>query len=167
MSVFQFAQLERRVAALEAASAASLRFGRVTEICRDEKKRGKVRVQLRDGQSVVSHTISTLQKRVLKDQDIELPDIGEPVACLFSGQGCEEGVILGAYYSEREKAPDQPPTHVYRKFKDGAEMFFDREEHNFQMTFPSGTTFRIVVGPNELIMDDKGIRIEGPRIDLN
>ncbi len=164
---FDFATLERRVAALEAAQTGSLRFGRVVEVCRDEKRRGKVRVQFRDGQGMVSHTISPLQKRVLKDQDIELPDIGEPVACLFSGQGCEEGVLLGAYYSEREKAPDQPPTHVYRKFKDGAEMFFDREEHTFQMTFPPGTTFRIAVGPNELVMDDAGIRISGPRIDLN
>lgn len=91
MAGFDFASLERRVSALEARQPASLRFGRVTEI-----DGGKCRVQLRDGQDVVTRKISTVQRRVLKDQDICMPDIGEPVACLVSGQGEEEGVVLGA-----------------------------------------------------------------------
>lgn len=164
---FEFATLERRISALEAAQSCSLRFGRVVEICEDEKKRGKVRVQLRDGQSMVSHTISTVQKRVLKDQDIQLPDINEPVVCLFSGQGCEEGVVLGAYYSEREKAPEQPPSHMYKKFNDGAEMYYDREGHEMKIVLPAGSRLYLECGPNTVEMDDSGIRIKGPRIDLN
>lgn len=124
MAGFDFAALERRVAALEARQAASLRFGRVTGV-----DGGKCRVQLRDGQGVVSQPLSTVQRRVLKDQDICMPDIGEPVACLVSGQGCEEGVVLGAYYNAREQAPGQPASHDYRRYEDGTEIFYDRARH--------------------------------------
>ena len=124
MAGFDFAALERRVAALEARQAASLRFGRVTGV-----DGGKCRVQLRDGQGVVSQPMSTVQRRVLRDQDICMPDIGEPVACLVSGQGCEEGVVLGAYYNSREQAPGQPASHDYRRYEDGTEIFYDRAQH--------------------------------------
>ncbi len=121
---FDYASLERRIAALERAQPASLRFGRVTSV-----NGGKVRVQFGDGQGVVSHEISTLQRRVLKDQGITMPDAGEPVACLFSGQGCEQGVMLGAYYNGREAAPELPSTHDYRRYEDGTEIWYDRVNH--------------------------------------
>lgn len=163
---FNFAALERRVAALEAASPASLRFGRVTEICSGEKG-GKVRVQLRDGQSMVSHTISTLQKRVLKDQDIEMPDIGEPVACLFSGQGHEEGVVLGAYYNKRERDPGQPPAHDYKRYVDGTQMHYDREAHEFILDVNSGGRILLRVGSSHIEITARRVLIQSPLVDIN
>ena len=124
MKNFDLAALERRVSALESAAPASLRFGRVTEVTG-----GKARVQMADAQDVVSHTISTLQPRVLRDQVYHMPDIGEPVACLFSGQGHEEGVVLGAYYNGQEANPDQPAGRNYHRYEDGTEVFYDRESH--------------------------------------
>lgn len=121
---FDYAALERRIAALEASQNASLRFGRVVSVAG-----GKARVQLPDGQGVVSYELSTLQARVLQDQDIKMPDVGEPVACLFSGQGHEQGVILGAYYNGREAAPDVPAGQDYHRYADGTELWYDREAH--------------------------------------
>lgn len=121
---FDYAALERRIAALEAALPASLRFGRVTSV-----SGGKARVQFTDGQNVVSYELSTIQPRVLKDQDIKMPDVGEPVACLFSGQGHEQGVILGAYYNAREAAPDVPAGQDFHRYADGTELWYDREAH--------------------------------------
>ena len=88
--MFDAAALERRVAALESRAAASLRFGRVTGI-----EGGQARVELPDGDGVVSCTLPTVQRRVLKDQEIKMPDVGEPVAVLCSGQsqGQEDGVL--------------------------------------------------------------------------
>lgn len=122
--MFDFAALERRVAALESSQTASLRFGRVTGV-----NGVKVRVEMPDGQNVNSFEIPTVQKRVLKDQDIEMPDIGEPVACLFSGQGCEQGVMLGAYYNGQEGDPGQPSHMDYKRYSDGTELWYDREAH--------------------------------------
>ncbi len=121
---FDYAALERRIAALENSQTASLRMGRVTGI-----SGGKVRVEFADGQKMNSFELSTLQKRVLKDQDIEMPDIGEPVAVLFSGQGCEQGVLLGAYYNGQEGDPGQPAHMDYKRYSDGTELWYDREAH--------------------------------------
>ena len=121
---FDFAALERRIAALESAQTASLRFGRVTGV-----SGGKVRVEFADGQSMNSYDLSTVQSRVLKDQDIKMPDIGEPVVCLFSGQGWEQGVCLGAYYNGQEGDPDQGPHMAYHKYEDGTEIWYDRVKH--------------------------------------
>lgn len=122
--IFDYATLERRLTALENAQAASLRFGRVTSVAG-----GKARVELADGQHVVSYELSTIQPRVLKDQDIKMPDVGEPVACLFSGQGHEQGVILGAYYNASEAAPDVPAGQDFHRYADGTELWYDREAH--------------------------------------
>lgn len=159
---FDFAALERRVAALEAASPASLRFGRVTGV-----EGGKCRVQLRDGQSVVSHKLSTIQPRVLKDQDIKMPDIDEPVACLFSGQGHEEGVVLGAYYNEREQDPKQPPTHDYKRYADGTVTYYDRVAHEFILDVNPAGRILLRVGPSQVEITHDRILIESPLVDIN
>lgn len=82
MNAFDFAALERRVTALEGAYPASLRFGVVVGV-----EGGFARVQLADGQDLVSAPLPTVQRRVLKDQEIKMPDVGEPVAVLFPVRG--------------------------------------------------------------------------------
>ena len=57
---FDYAALERRIAALEANRGASLRFGKVVGVTG-----GAARVQLADGQDMVSAPLPTLQRRVL------------------------------------------------------------------------------------------------------
>lgn len=128
MSDFDFAALERRVAALEDGHPASLRFGTVVG-----NDNGRVRVRLDDGQSTVSAPLPTLQRRVLHDQELKLPDLGEPVAVLFSGQGREAGVVLGAYYSRSLPPPDEAPHQAYARFKDGTEWRYDRETHTLTL----------------------------------
>ncbi len=122
--MFDFAALERRVAALEANRGASLRFGTVVGV-----EGGSARVQLEDGKKMVSAPLPTLQRRVLQDQEIKLPDDGEPVAVLFSGQGLEAGVVLGACYSPTAPDPRQQRQLEYSRFSDGTVVFYDREAH--------------------------------------
>lgn len=124
--MFDYAALERRVAALEAKSSASLRFGRVTGV-----EGGQARVEIPDGDNVVSHTMPTVQRRVLKDQEIKMPDIGEPVAVLCSGQseGQEDAIVLGAVYSPTATDPGQAPHMEYSQFSDGTIISYDREAH--------------------------------------
>lgn len=162
-----FAALERRISALEASQAASLRFGRVTDI-----KGGKVRVQFRDGQGMNSFELSTIQKRVLKDQDIEMPDIGEPVACLFSGQGWEQGLVLGAYFNERESDPGQAAHMDYKKYADGTEIWYDREAHKLTAKVRGDAEIEcektVTAKAKEEILaeSDKKIKLKAPEIEL-
>ncbi|MFR1534265.1 MAG: phage baseplate assembly protein V [Bilophila wadsworthia] len=121
---FDIAHLERRIAALEANRGASLRFGKVTGV-----EGGYARVQLADGHGMVSMPLATLHRRVLRDQDITMPDQGEPVAVLFSGQGLEAGVVLGAVYSPAVPDPAQDAHIDYRRYEDGTELWYDRVRH--------------------------------------
>lgn len=125
MPGFDLAALERRIAALEANRGASLRFGTVTGV----DVSGSARVQLEDGDGMVSGALRTLQRRSLKDKEQCLPDLGEPVACLFAGQGMEAGVVLGACYSTQTPAPGQTATHDYMFYEDGTEIWYDRAAH--------------------------------------
>jgi phage baseplate assembly protein V len=127
-AMFDYAALERRVAALENAHFASVRFGKVTST-----EGGTARVQLADGQNVVSGPLPTLQRRVLKDQEIKMPDVGEPVAVAFSGQGHEAGVVLGAYYNPKEQDPGQDAHMEYSRFSDGTVICYDRQAHKYYM----------------------------------
>lgn len=126
MPGFDLAALERRIAALEANRGASLRFGVVTGV---DAANGSARVQLEDGDSMVSAPLRVLQRRSLKDKAQCLPDIGEPVACLFAGQGMEAGVVLGAYYSTQTPAPGRTASHDYTVYEDGTEIWYDRKAH--------------------------------------
>ena len=123
---FDIAKIERRLDRLEANRGASLRFGTITEV---NAEAGSARVQLEDGQGMVSMPLRVLQERTLKDQRQMLPDLGEPVAVLFSGQGLEQGVILGAHYSTKTPPPGQPAKIDYTRYEDGTEFFYDREQH--------------------------------------
>lgn len=121
---FDYASLERRIASLESRSPASLRYGRVTGT-----EGGAARVQLDDADGVVTAPLSTIQKRVLKDQDIKLPDVGEPVAVLTSGQGDEHGIVIGSMYSGAVPDPGQERQMEYCRFEDGTTVTYDRTGH--------------------------------------
>lgn len=123
-------EIEQRIARLEANRGASLRFGTVTEAKAD----GSARVQLPDGQNMVSGPLRTLQRRTMKDKEQCLPDLGEQVAVLFSGQGLEEGCILGSYYNAKNPGPGQPNNVDYTRYEDGTEVFYDRKAHTLTVS---------------------------------
>lgn len=154
MAAFDMAALERRVAALEKAAPASLRFGRVVST-----QGGTCRVELPDGQGMVSNPLPTLQRRVLRDQEIKLPDVGEPVAVLFSGQGCEAGVVLGAYYNPQEQDPGMAAAEDFSRYADGTVLHYDREGHKAEIVMPTGTVHCRVDAADITVQPDK-IRME-------
>ena len=123
MSGFDYAQQERRIASLESNRGASLRFGTVTGV---DTATGTARVQLPDGDGMVTMPLRVLERRTLKDKAQALPDIGEPVACLFSGQGLEQGVILGAHYTTKTPSPNQEAQVDYVRYEDGTDLWYAR-----------------------------------------
>lgn len=129
--MIDFADLERRVRALENKATASMRLGKVTGV-----EGGYARVEIPDGQGVVTYKLPTLQRRVLKDQEIKMPDIGEPVAILCSGKadGQEDGLVLGAMYSPQAQDPGQAQHMEYSRFSDGTEVSYDREGHKLYLS---------------------------------
>jgi phage baseplate assembly protein V len=126
-----FAKLERRLRALEENRGAVLRWGSVVAV---DESAGSARVRIGDADDLVTMPLRVLQQRTLKDQHQELPDVGEHVVCLFAGQGFEQGVVLGAVYSDKDPCPAHEPQVWYRRFEDGTELQYDRASHRLTGT---------------------------------
>ena len=84
--MLNLADLEARVARLESRNYVSMRYGRVTGT-----KDGEAQIQLNDADELNTNSYQTLQRRVLRDQEIKLPDIGDTALALEPGHGEDPG----------------------------------------------------------------------------
>lgn len=99
-----------------------LKFGTVTNI---NPLTAKARVQFAED-SLTSYWLPILQKKTLKDKYYSVVDIGEQVVCLMD-DNCEDGVILGAIYTNLDEVP-AISNHLHLiKFEDGSYIEFNRE----------------------------------------
>lgn len=102
-----------------------IRFGIVVDI--DETK-GRVRVQLPDRDNVSSYWLAVLKAKTLQDKFYGMPDLNEHVALLLDENG-EEGVVLGAIYSDADPVPVSSRDKYHVTFQDGTVIEYDRKEH--------------------------------------
>jgi len=66
--------------------------------------------------------------------------IGEQVACL-SDEHSDDGVILGAIYSDEDMPPDSANNHTYvAHFEDGTEIIYDVQSHELTANIKGGAT---------------------------
>ena len=84
--MLNLADLEARVARLESRNYVSMRYGRGTGT-----KDGEAQIQLNDADELNTNSYQTLQRRVLRDQEIKLPDIGDTALVLEPGHGEDPG----------------------------------------------------------------------------
>lgn len=150
-------ELERRLARVEANRGASLRFGTITE----SNTVGSARVELHDGDGMVSYPVRTLHKRTLKDQDQCLPDLGEHVAVLFAGQGMEEGCVLGAMYSRKDAAPGQDQPVQFYRFEDGTVISYDRVNHKFFADIKGEADITVKENATVTVKKNATVKVEG------
>lgn len=117
------AELERRIRALESATAGMNRVGKVTALL---PEKGAVRVEFGDRSNLVSYELPVMVKQTLKNKDSYMPDVGEHVICSFLGNGLEQGFVLGAIYSNADTAANTDPNKRGVTFEDGTEVYYDR-----------------------------------------
>jgi len=102
-----------------------LRFGVVTQI---DEKTALVRVQFTDIDGVLSYWLPVLKQKTLKDKQYWMPDINEHVVCLIDENG-EEGVVIGAIYSDADTVPVSSKDKYHVSFNDGTVIEYDRAAH--------------------------------------
>lgn len=111
-----------------------IRVGKVTST-NDEA--GTARVQFADRNDVVSYDLNVIVKNTLENKDYWMPDINEPVLCLFLPSGIEQGFIIGSYYT-RVVSPSQATKEVREaRFKDGTSVSYNRETHTLTVDVPA------------------------------
>lgn len=108
-----------------------LKFGIVTNI---DEKQATARVQFQDDDDIPSDWLPVLQSKTLKDKFYILPDIGEQVAC-FMDENLEDGVILGAIYSDEDTCPVFSKDKIIAKFPGGLSIEIDKSTGDLTLNF--------------------------------
>ena len=99
---------------------ATIKFGTVSA-----SKPGFARVRLPDADNMRTMWLPIAYPKTQNDQACWTYDNGEQVAVLMDCRG-EDGVILGAVYSEADPPPTDNPDKFIVRFKDGALLEYDR-----------------------------------------
>jgi len=130
-----------------------LSFGKVVEV---DPQTCRVRVGLADQDGMQSYWLAVVQGHTLRDKVYSLPDVDEFVAFLLDAQA-EEGVVLGAIYSDPDPTPSEDGEIRMIRFEDGTVVQYDR------------TASRLMIDcvGDVVIRSDTQIQIQAPRVDLN
>lgn len=107
----------------------NLRFGHVTEY---DPSRHMARVNFPDI-GIVSYWLPVLVSNSLRNHDETHLDIGEHVACMMSGIGAEMGVVLGAFYDDKNTPPVKDSDTRSVTFDDGARITYNRSTHTLKV----------------------------------
>lgn len=134
-------------------------------VARDPAK-ALVRVEFPDHAGVTSYWLSVAQRNAGQIRDFAMPDIGEHVVCLVD-ENAEQGYVLGGIYSLAEPPPTQDGDVRMVDFGDGTTVAYNRASHALDVAVNAGGKISLKVGPSSLEIDAAGIRLKGPRIDLN
>jgi len=97
---------------------------RVGVVSDRDAERCAVRVIFRDQDELVTDWLPVVVPQTKETKDFSLPDIDEPVVCIFLGSGLEAGFCLGAIYTGASPAASGDERGIW--FPDGSRVVFDR-----------------------------------------
>ncbi len=93
-----------------------------------DEARAMVRVRFDDMDGVLSYWLPVVQHKTLKDKAYWMPDVNEHVVCLLDENG-EDGIVLGAIYSDADAVPVSSKDKCHITFEDGSTIEYDRQSH--------------------------------------
>lgn len=108
-----------------------IRIGRVSSV---DINTNTARVAFSDKDDLVSGNLMIVNRGSMVDKDYWIPDIDEQVLCLMmpnkSGQGLNEGFILGSFFSTEDGPQERSADVRAIKFGDGTVIKHDRSTGN-------------------------------------
>ncbi|MEJ2793965.1 phage baseplate assembly protein V [Iodobacter sp. LRB] len=135
-------------------SGVTLKFGVVLA-----SKPGFARVSLPDTDNLRTMWLPIAYPKTQDDECYWTYDSGEHVALLLDAQG-EDGVIIGAIFSDADTPPVTDPNKFGIRFKDGAMLEYDRATHTLSVT---GVSKVIVEASTTIVLKaDSKVTIDSP-----
>lgn len=131
-------------------SGVTLKFGTVSA-----SRPGFARVRLPDSDNMRTMWLPIAYPKTQDDECYWTYDLGEQVAVLLDAQG-EDGVVLGAIYSDVDTPPITDPNKFGIRFKDGAELEYDRATHTLTVR---GGVQKVIVEAGETILLKAGTKV--------
>lgn len=126
-----------------------------------DPKSVKARVRFDDLDGLETAMIPVGQRKTLHDKDYWMPDVGEHVACLMDAN-FEDGVILCAVYSDADAAPTDDPNVRMVRFRDGAEIAYDRVAHT--LTIKGGVEKVVIEAASEIVLQAPRVTVNSPAV---
>jgi phage baseplate assembly protein V len=101
-----------------------IRIGTVSSI---NYRQGKLRVCFEDQDSIVTDELPMLSF------EYEMPKIGEPVLCLFLGNGISNGFCLGRYYYDSDLPVEYGQDIYFKRLLKDATIKYDRAAKTYTL----------------------------------
>lgn len=114
-----------------------------------DQARHMARVIFPDKGNLVSGWLPVSVRNSLKNHDEHHLDINEHVACIFNGNGLEEGIIISALYDDKNKPPESDSNIRKILFEDGSVITYDRGSHKETHLYNDGTEISYNAGTGE------------------
>jgi phage baseplate assembly protein V len=142
-----------------------------------DPSRARVRVKFPDlldrkNQPVVSWWLPVVTHKTKADQVYWMPDLDEHVIVALFGHGVEDGVVLGAIYSNPAPPPITDPEVAHVGFKDGTVLEYDRAQSEARATLVGDAQvqllgdLKLLVGQALKVLALEGIELDGGTQDL-
>lgn len=142
-----------------------------------DPSRARVRVEFPDlldrkNQPVVSWWLPVVTHKTKADQVYWMPDRNEHVVVALFGHGVEDGVVLGAIYSQPTPPPIADLDVAYVGFQDGTSMEYDRAKSEGRAVLVGDVQAQVLgdltvlVGQALKILAQEGIELDGGTQDL-
>lgn len=141
---------------------AAVKFGTIAEI----DDHGRARVRLDDCDGFTTAFLPVSQRSTLLNKSLSMPDIGEHVGVILDQRG-EDGMILGAIYSDADAPPVAGNDKFHLTFHDGATIEYDRAAHSFGFVIGGATLvftsagLSITVGGATTVIGSAGVVVTG------
>ncbi len=123
---------------------------------------GRARVRFDDLDGLETALLPVGQRKTHEDKDYWMPDVGEHVACLMD-QYLEDGVILCAIYSGADRPPTADPQVRMVRFRDGAEMAYDRSSGTLSVR---GVAQVVVEAASEIVLRAPRLVVDAPSVSF-
>jgi phage baseplate assembly protein gpV len=112
----------------------------------------RLRVTFNELDHMLSYWLPLVVPKTQNDKAYWLPDIGEQVVCLMDERD-EDGVVLGAIYSQADSTPVQGADKFHLGFKDGTAVEYDRTAHVLAANFSDSTAIKYDGGAHSLTLN--------------
>lgn len=154
MSDYELGELQRQ-------QANTLRVGKVVEL---DEANARVKVSTA---GLTTTWLPWCASRAGKTRQWSPPQVGEQVLMGAPYGDMAQAVILGSIYQDDSPAPAASKDQETIVYPDGARQDYNSASHEFLLDVPAGGKITIRCGPSSIELSDAGVKIIGPRIDLN
>ncbi|WP_171847160.1 phage baseplate assembly protein V [Enterobacter chengduensis] len=138
----------------------TLQTGTVSAVDADSVK---ARVRLPECDNMRTNWLDVLQRNTQNNKDYWLPDVGEQVKVLLDENG-EDGVILGAVYSDVDKPPFNNKDVRGTRYADGAEFGYNRTSNT--LTIRGGISHLVIECSADVIVKTQKATIDAEETEV-